>query len=124
MRAYGKVPEHRAKDRERCRRRLATAEGRATHAAWQRRSLYGISSREQWELLKSQDGRCAACREPLTTEGRQMHLDHDHVTGRVRGFLCRGCNHAVGQLKDSPLRCEQLAAYLRSFAPKLVLVKS
>lgn len=38
-----------------------------------------------------QDGRCAIC-------DRREHLieDHDHVTGLVRGYLCRGCNIREG----------------------------
>lgn len=38
-----------------------------------------------------QDGRCALCnrRDPLIE-------DHDHVTGLVRGYLCRGCNIREG----------------------------
>jgi hypothetical protein len=29
-------------------------------------------------------------------------LDHDHVTGEFRGFLCDNCNMGVGKLKDDP----------------------
>lgn len=39
-----------------------------------------------------QDGRCAVC------NVRGMHLaeDHDHVSGLVRGYLCRSCNTREG----------------------------
>jgi hypothetical protein len=33
-------------------------------------------------------------------------------TGRVRGLLCSGCNHAVGKVRDSPDTLRRLADYL------------
>jgi hypothetical protein len=43
---------------------------------------------------------------------RDLHVDHDHGTGRYRGVLCRDCNLALGLLKDSPARMEKLARYV------------
>jgi Recombination endonuclease VII len=49
---------------------------------------------------------CAICG-LLFTQGKDKHLDHDHVTGTFRGFLCRRCNTALGYfekfLRDSAL---------------------
>jgi hypothetical protein len=45
------------------------------------------------ELLVIQDGRCAGCFEqPITPTPDLLHVDHDHVTGLVRGLLCPVCN--------------------------------
>lgn len=38
-----------------------------------------------------QNGRCAIC-----GHRRELVEDHDHVTGLVRGYLCRGCNTQEG----------------------------
>jgi hypothetical protein len=48
-------------------------------------------SRASAILTHWQAGRCAIC-------GRKAHLveDHDHITGLVRGWLCRGCNTQEG----------------------------
>ena len=87
-----------------------------------RRATYGISLEQQWEMLKAQNGRCAVCLETLEP-GRRTHLDHDHATGKVRAFLCRGCNAAVGNLRDSPAHAERLAAYLVAHRPALRAIK-
>ena len=39
-------------------------------------------------------------------------LDHDHVTGEYRGFLCHDCNRALGNFKDSVPMLESAIKYL------------
>jgi Recombination endonuclease VII len=46
-------------------------------------------------LYRLQNGRCAVC--PST---ENLHVDHDHATGLVRGLLCRSCNVREGQQRD------------------------
>jgi hypothetical protein len=43
---------------------------------------------------------------------QELHLDHDHVTGSFRGWLCRNCNIALGVVRDSPSILRKLASYL------------
>ncbi|MEU6093111.1 endonuclease domain-containing protein [Streptomyces sp. NPDC047085] len=43
-----------------------------------------------WRLWGQQEGRCATC------SGPPQVIDHDHVTGLVRGLLCYECNTAEG----------------------------
>jgi hypothetical protein len=63
---------------------------------------YGITLEDFDTLLASQGGGCAICGKPDVD-----HVDHDHVTGRVRGILCFRCNVAIGQMDDD---CDRLAA--------------
>lgn len=49
---------------------------------------------------------------PNTTKG--MHWDHDHATGLFRGWLCNGCNHALGNVRERPEVLEALATYIRN----------
>ena len=42
------------------------------------------------KLLIIQEGRCAVC--SVSLEHHQIHVDHDHKTGFVRGLLCWHCN--------------------------------
>lgn len=43
----------------------------------------------------------------------ELHLDHDHETGLVRGWLCGSCNRALGLLKDNAQTIQGLANYLK-----------
>lgn len=55
---------------------------------------------------------CDACGRVL--DRRNMHIDHDHTTNRVRGLLCINCNAALGNVNDSIERLEALIAYLQN----------
>lgn len=79
---------------------------------------YGVTKEEYEAILESQEGRCAACGDPLPdrldfdnrTAGG-AHVDHRHDTNEVCGILCHGCNVALGALRDDWHRCRSLAAY-------------
>ena len=74
---------------------------------------YGLTAAAFDVLLESQEGRCAICRTPLVAEGCRTHVDHEHVTGKVRGILCGCCNRGIGQLGDSIERVQSAADYLK-----------
>ena len=40
-------------------------------------------------------------------------LDHDHITGKVRAWLCNSCNVSAGQLGDSLESAERLVKYYK-----------
>lgn len=75
---------------------------------------YGISEEEYATLLAQQGGKCAACGgdNSLNRQSTRLFVDHDHVTGKIRGLLCHSCNVAAGLLKDDPERALRLAEYL------------
>lgn len=44
---------------------------------------------------------CAICRQPATeSKAGKLAIDHDHVTGEVRGLLCHYCNMGIGNFND------------------------
>lgn len=51
------------------------------------------------QLLSSQGGRCAICKQQYS---KRLLTDHDHKTGQVRGLLCSRCNWGVGFLETWP----------------------
>lgn len=58
------------------------------------RVAYGIGMKEYSEMLVSQGGACGLCGVVLVGT-KPLAVDHDHVTGRIRGLLCRRCNTAL-----------------------------
>jgi recombination endonuclease VII len=63
------------------------------HYHWLQR--YGVTAAQVDRLIDAQGGVCAICRRP-----RPEHVDHDHVSGKVRGVLCFNCNGGLGQFGD------------------------
>jgi hypothetical protein len=80
------------------------------------RKNYGIVSEEFDLLVLAQLNLCAIC---LRYFGKQLHVDHDHTTGRIRGLLCGKCNKAIGLLDDRPQRADAAAKYLRRAGNRL-----
>jgi len=63
-------------------------------------------------FLHDQDNRCGICRKPGTDKLR-LAIDHNHVTGRVRGLLCRNCNSRVlPMFENDPGRAARLVEWL------------
>ena len=71
---------------------------------------------EPVELLvmrEAQGDRCAICKGERCGPGDRLHIDHDHVTGKVRALLCSRCNTMIGLAGDDPARLTAAAAYIR-----------
>ena len=56
---------------------------------------------------------CTACGKECTRTG-ELHVDHCHATGEVRGMLCFNCNAALGHVNDSIERLKMLIDYLNN----------
>jgi len=68
------------------------------HKNTYRYAKYGITKEQFDELFKNQEGKCPICKTELKEE---IHIDHDHLTGQVRGVLCGKCNKGLGQFNDN-----------------------
>jgi hypothetical protein len=44
--------------------------------------------------------------------GERWHIDHDHVTDKVRGLLCHSCNVGIGNLQHDPQILMAAARYV------------
>lgn len=100
---------------------------RAGQAEWSKANVrrrkallyaYGLTVEEYDRMFDAQKGRCAVCGGESANSGRARSnmsfcVDHDHVTGHVRGLLCHTCNRGIGMLNDDPNVLESAARYIR-----------
>ena len=70
-----------------------------------------VSFAEVYEAYKVHDGKCAICGSTRESK-RNLALDHDHKTLKVRGILCMRCNAALGMFDDDPDKLKKAIAYL------------
>lgn len=59
---------------------------------WRRRGVLDFSIEDYDRMVAEQGGRCYICDK---TPMRDLDVDHDHDTGRVRALLCNPCNRMV-----------------------------
>lgn len=83
------------------------------------KSQYGITLENYKDLLVVQNGVCAVCGKPETMTNPKkktisdLAVDHNHITGKVRGLLCRACNTGIGCFSDDPQLMVLAANYVR-----------
>jgi Recombination endonuclease VII len=70
-------------------------------------ATYGITEAVRLQIVALQAGRCCICK-----ESRELVVDHDHTTNRVRGLICVRCNATLGAAGDSRRRLRAKAARL------------
>jgi hypothetical protein len=68
------------------------------------RKKYNLS-RSEYEAMMLRG--CGICAEWPATD-----VDHDHLTGQVRGPLCGRCNRGIGTFGDDPALLLSAASYL------------
>lgn len=73
-------------------------------------SRYGLTIEDEVDILGRQGGGCGICGGP--SGRKQFELDHDHVTGKLRGLLCPRCNKGIGLLGDSAEGVRKALDYL------------
>ena len=78
---------------------------------------YGITRAELEALHKLQENKCKICKvelKPDASKGSKNYpnVDHDHITGKVRGILCFRCNSGMGLLNEDPDQLRLAAEYL------------
>lgn len=74
---------------------------------------YSMTSKDYEAMLKAQDDRCKICRTDKVPARGSFCVDHDHLTGQVRGILCTECNSGLGKFKDNPELLLAAIEYLR-----------
>jgi hypothetical protein len=79
---------------------------------------YGITLEEYDSLLISQKHSCKICGVSseliMEQSGKSLSVDHNHITGKIRGLLCNSCNSGLGQFKDDIDIMNKAINYLRN----------
>ena len=74
------------------------------------KTVFGITEEDYQIMLLNQNGVCAICKNPETTiiSGKLIRLSIDHCheaeskgVMKIRGLLCKSCNHGLGYFKDN-----------------------
>lgn len=75
-------------------------------------SMYGMTLGDYDARVSKQNGTCAICGDRPVN--RPLFVDHDHVTGKIRGLLCLTCNSGLGHFRDSTDRLQKAISYLEA----------
>lgn len=81
------------------------------------RTKFSVEPKDANKLYWKQSGLCAICHKPPTAT-RALATDHDHKTGKIRGFICTRCNMGIGYL-SSPALLQAAVSYLSAEPPKM-----
>lgn len=79
---------------------------------------YGITIEKFDQMYQKQGGVCKICGmeetaiHNKTKKIRALCIDHNHVSGEIRGLLCSECNRMLGRARDNPLILIKGAKYL------------
>jgi hypothetical protein len=76
----------------------------------------GKSRRDLKKIMLTVQDNCGCCGRSFSELSEdQIHIDHDHSTGRVRELLCFHCNAGLGQFKDDPDVLAKAIGYLSKY---------
>jgi len=119
LREYGRKRYHsdpKWKEQSRINRRnkyKTDPDARKRRLASCRLSKFGITDDEFNRLFVSQGNKCAICRCSEPPNKKSWSVDHDHISGKIRGILCSFCNTGIGLLRDDDQICLSAHEYLR-----------
>jgi len=110
---YGKVNNERRRKKYANESEYRTQQLRRAEESRLKR-VYGITQVQYDQMLKDQNGVCKICgyANPVSKKGtpRALAVDHDHISGKIRGLLCNSCNSLLGHAHDN---CDLLRAALK-----------
>jgi len=116
-----KLNPEKKKAADRARYKLNPEKRRAAGRAWSKRNPDKARECEQRKRAKQRGyptptrpmpESCELCSGPPNGRYGSLHLDHDHRTGKFRGWLCSRCNVSLGGLGDSVEGLNKAIGYL------------
>lgn len=74
---------------------------------------FGITKEDYDAFSLKQNDCCAICNKSRICLKQDLDVDHCHKTNKIRGLLCRECNHGVGLFKDDINKIQDSIEYLK-----------
>lgn len=87
---------------------------KANNKDHQLRRKFGITLEEYNIMFISQNGCCKICGVSQSALTKSLSVDHDHISGKVRGLLCHKCNSLLGYAKDRTQLLKNAIDYLKN----------
>ena len=81
---------------------------------WRKNGIkWDINHQDPYQMYLDND-KCSICNNDYKN-GSDKHLDHDHLSGHIRGFVCRSCNSKMARYDNLRIRlCLDLHRYFHS----------
>ena len=73
---------------------------------------YNITLEQYNEMLIKQNSKCATCGKDQSKFKRAFDVDHNHITGKIRGLLCINCNLIIGNAYENINTLKEIIDYL------------
>lgn len=77
---------------------------------------YSLTLDNAKTIYEAQNKKCIICNEDIVFDTKNCIVDHDHITGQIRGLLCRKCNFLLGNARDKESILLSAILYLRKFS--------
>lgn len=69
-------------------------------------------------MFDKQGGCCAICGTHQSELINKLCIDHNHITGAVRGLLCSKCNSALGYVNEDIKILKSVIEYLLDYTKR------
>lgn len=85
---------------------------RQKHKERNEKHNYKLSPQRKLGFLIKQKYKCAICKNQFNGDTYKPNIDHNHITKKIRGLLCKNCNFLLGFAKDDPWILKMAIQYL------------
>jgi len=94
-----------------------TETGKESRKRTNLKKRYNMSVDKYEKILDAQNYVCKICGKRETDkhqngEYKDLSIDHNHNTGKIRGLLCQKCNRGLGSFDDDPILLKKAAKYI------------
>jgi hypothetical protein len=79
------------------------------------KARHGITLEQFNKMKLEQANNCFICNDSHATLRKGLCVDHNHVTGQIRGLLCDRCNRGLGYFRDNTELLLKASIYLNIF---------